>query len=351
MSISMTDCDNNGKLTNFSYSECNNECDDEIKSCRGLVYKNNVPFMKAFGYTPFYTIINIPEETKQYISNNFDKLRCFPSLEGTLLRLFYNDVNDKWYLSTHKKLNARNSRWGSKHTFGEVFDSVIPDDFYNTLDKDKFYLFILTPNNENRIVCTHFMNQVFHIATYDSNFNLSYDHDIGIQKPVEMKFENVISMYHYINTECDYTIYQGIVLCNPETQTNIKIYSNIYDSWRNIRGNTPSINFRYLELRNNEVDVHNLKVAFQDQVQNFDLYEKYLDTFARKMLNEYIQRHIKKQFKQLLPYEHYILKLAHAWHNEDRNNNKMNLKKIVDIINKQSPSFLNTIIKTYKHSN
>jgi hypothetical protein len=345
----MTDRDDDGKLTNFSYSECNNDCNDEIKSCRGLVYKNEQPFMKAFGYTPNYTTTSIPEETKLSINKNFHRIRCFPSLEGTLLRLFYNDVNDKWYLSTHKKLNGRNSRWGSKYTFGELFDSVIPPDFYTTLDKHKFYLFILTPNHENRIVCTHFMNQVFHVATYDSNFNLCYDHHIGIQKPMEIKFKDPEHMYEFINKDLDYMKYQGIVMCDPETQTNIKIYSYLYDNWRKLRGNTPSVNFRYLELRNNAVDVHNLKLMFRDNIPTFDLYEKYLDTFSRKMLNEYIQRHIKKQFKQILPYEHYILKLAHAWHNEDRNNNKMNLNKIVEIINKQSPTFLNTIIKSYKN--
>lgn len=349
MSISMTDQDNDGNLTNFSYDNCNNDSDSNIKMSRGLVYKGDTPFIKAFGYTPHYTIGCIPEDTKEYITTNFSNLRFYTSLEGTLLRLFYNDINNKWYLSTHKKLNARNSRWGSKYTFGEIFDSCIPDNFYDTLDKNMFYMFILTPNNDNRIVCKQFMNQLFHVGTYDNNFNLSYDYDIGIQKPLELKFENVDQMFKHVNT-IGHFLYQGILICDIQTQSNTKIYSTNYDKFSKLRGNTPSINYRYLELRSDPDKVSNLKSMFCDHVHNFNKYEEYLNTFANMILNEYIKRYIKKKFVELDPQVHYILKLSHAWHNEDRDNNKINIDKVKEIINKQSAIFLNKIIKTYKQN-
>ena len=348
MSISMTDSDEVGKLTNFSYNQCNNNSENELKSCRGLVYKNGQPFIKAFGYTPFYTSQNIPQETLDYINTNFNTLRFYCSLEGTLIRLFYNDVNDKWYISTHTKLDASKSRWGSKCTFGEVFNSVIPPEFYTNLDKTKFYMFILTPNETNRIVCKYLMNHVYHVGTYDSNFNLSYDYDIGVQKPLELRFDNINELFKYVDEELDCFTYQGVLICDNQTQTNIKILSNSYERWRELRGNVPSIKFRYLQLRNNETDTHNLKVLFPDFIKDFEIYEKYLDLFSRRMLEEYVNRHIKKLFKQLPPNEHYILKLAHAWHSENKDVNKINLKKIKEIINNQNPSFLNSIIKNFK---
>ena len=349
MSISMTDHDKDGNLKNFSYDYCTNNSETELKSCRGLVYKNEVPFIKSFGFTPHYTTQDIPQDTLDYIQTNFTNFRFFYSLEGTLLRLFYNDVNDKWYLSTHKKLDATNSRWGSKYTFGEIFKSSVPDSFdYNKLDKDKFYMFILTPNDTNRIVCKTFLNQVYHVGTYDKNFNLSYDYDIGVQKPSEVNFNNINEMIKFVDNNVGYFLYQGIVICDPVSQTNIKILSSNYNTLQQIRGNTPSVKFRYLEIRKDEEKVKQLKALFPDFVNDFSEYEEYIDKFANKMLGEYIQRYIKKNFKQLLPNEHYILKLAHAWHNENRNLNKINIDKIKEIINKQVPSFLNVVVKSYK---
>ena len=48
MSIKLTDSDSDGKLENFSYDFCDNSSNDDVKSARGLVYKNNYPFIKAF---------------------------------------------------------------------------------------------------------------------------------------------------------------------------------------------------------------------------------------------------------------------------------------------------------------
>lgn len=349
MSISLTDQDADGNLKNFSYDHCSNNSENELKSCRGLIYKGDTPFIKAFGYTPHHTIHDIPQETMQYITLNFDKLRFFYSLEGTLLRLFYNDVNDKWYLSTHKKIDASNSRWGSKYTFGEIFNSSVPDSFkYQNLDKDKFYMFILTPNDYNRIVCKTFLNEVYHVGTYDKNFNLSYDYDIGVPKPAEVKFNNTQELFYCVNNEIGHFLYQGIVICDPLTQTNIKLLSDSYNTLQQLRGNTPSINFRYLQIRNEDEKVKKLRELFPNFVKEFDMYEDYIDRFSNKMLHEYINRHIKKNFKQLPSNEHYIIKTAHAWHNENRDTNKISIDKIKQIINTQTPSFINSIIKLYK---
>ena len=104
--IIMTDEDPEGKLKNYCYDFCNNDSSNDIKTARGLVYKDEKPFLKSFGYTPQYTIDNIDNDIKKYIKSNIKNLNFFDSYEGTLLRLFYNDINDKWYLSTHRKLNA-----------------------------------------------------------------------------------------------------------------------------------------------------------------------------------------------------------------------------------------------------
>tara|TARA_Y100001972_G_scaffold124729_1_gene174527 strand:+ start:901 stop:1950 length:1050 start_codon:yes stop_codon:yes gene_type:complete len=349
MSVSITDHDSNGLLTNYCYDNCDNNSNSELKISRGLIYKDNKPFIKSFGYTPEFTINNIDDETKNYIITNFDNLRFFYSLEGTLLRLYWNDVNNKWYISTHKKLDARNSRWGSRYTFGEIIDTILPKSFYDTLDKQLCYLFILTPNQDNRIVCNTFLNQLFHVGTYDSQFNLTYDYDIKIQKPVELGFNSLDHLISSLNDD-SFPCYshQGILICDVQSQRNIKLLNNTYNELRNVRGNTPSILFRYLEIRMDENKKSNLKMMFPTHLEGFNIYEELIHTISRKLFNEYMNRYIKHNFKQISPSEHHILKQCHNWHHENKSENKMSKDKIYEIINKQPATLINSLIKLYR---
>tara|TARA_Y100000389_G_scaffold104296_1_gene101166 strand:+ start:140 stop:1195 length:1056 start_codon:yes stop_codon:yes gene_type:complete len=349
MSIQLTDSDSDGKLENYSYDFCDNLSNDDVKSARGLVYKNNFPFIKAFGYTPVFTQNTIHPSLIDEINNKFDKLKFYYSLEGTLIRLFYNDINDKWYMSTHKKLDASNSKWGTNITFGQLFKSCIPENFYDSLEKDKFYLFILTPNKDNRIVCNQILSQIFHVGTYDFGFNFSYDYNIGIQKPPEIKANNFNEILQTLNDPLfPYTRYQGIIISNSDTQTNIKLYNNLYDNFQKIRGNTPSIKFRYLEVRTQSDVATALKEMFVDYVKDFDDYEEKIDKYANILFIEYMKRYISKQYKTLLPNEHYIIKKAHEWHKKDKDNNKISKEKMKEMIDSEPAVFVNSLIKNTK---
>tara|TARA_Y100000591_G_C21798083_1_gene680526 strand:+ start:93 stop:1142 length:1050 start_codon:yes stop_codon:yes gene_type:complete len=349
MSVICTDHDAKGHLENFCYDKCDNKSLNDLKNTRGLIYKDNKPFVKSFGYTPEFTVNNIDEESKNYITNNFNKLRFFYSLEGTLLRLYWNDVNETWYISSHKKLDARNSRWGSKFTFGQIIDSILPPEFYDSLNKDYCYLVILTPNQDNRIVCNTYLNQLFHVGTYDKDFNLSYDFDINLQKPVELGFSSYYDLCEHLNNNTfPYYSHQGIIICDNEKQTNIKLLNDTYDQFRQVRGNTPSIMFRYLEVRNDSNNVQNLKMMFPTHIEQFNRYEHLIGVISKRLFDEYMQRYVKRNFREISPTEHFILKQAHSWHHENKIENKMNKDKIYEIINKQSPVMINSLIKLYK---
>lgn len=349
MSVSLTDQDNTGLLQTYCYDNCKIDDDDNIKISRGLIYKDNKPFIKSFGFTPEFTTQNIDKENKQYIIHNFKNFRFFHSVEGTLLRIYWNDVNEKWYISSHKKLDARNSRWGSKQTFGEIIDTILPQTFYDTLDKEYCYLFILTPNHDNRIVCNVLLNQLFHVGTYAKDFTLSFDFNINIPKPVELNFQTYDELCNYVDSqEFKYMCYQGIIICDVPKQSNIKFLNSNYNNLKNIRGNTPSIMFRYLEVRNDKNMRQALISMFPNHIQKFQQYEMFINKVTTKLFNEYMKRYIKKQFTTIVSNEHYILKLAHTWHCENKETNKISENKIYEIINKQTPVVINSLIKQYK---
>ena len=68
---------------------------------------SNLPFTPEYVTTVLPDIENIFEYT---FSNSY---------EGAIIRVFY--FKDKWFYSTHRKLDAFKSRWSSKETFGDTF--------------------------------------------------------------------------------------------------------------------------------------------------------------------------------------------------------------------------------------
>ena len=111
--IRLTDSDS--ELAMFSYTVCNENDTYMIKKCRGLIFNNNTLIVPSFGWTAEYT-----EDDKDKIStileNGVDGIRVFDSHEGCLLRVY--NFKDKWYISTHRRLDAFTSRWSSKIYWG-----------------------------------------------------------------------------------------------------------------------------------------------------------------------------------------------------------------------------------------
>ena len=340
--IKLTDEDLEGKLKNYCYINCDNKSSKEVKNCRGLVYRDDKPFLKSFGYTPTYTLNDIPKDI------NFENCRFFESYEGTLLRLFYNDINNKWYLSTHRKLDARNSFWGSQETFSSRFNSIISEDDYNKLDKNYYYMFLITPNKNNRIVCNKNLNRVIHVGTYDKNFNLSYDYDVMVQRPNEYIFNNYEEFKLAVES-VDINSLQGIIISNIKTQTNIKILNSEYKKLSDIRGNTASIKFRYLELRCDKEKKMLLYNLYPDSIKKFEEYEDILIKIVNNVFHNYIKRFIKHQYTTVTPEEYVIIKDCHNWHKLDKENNKITKGKVIEILNNQTAVHLNRLIKLYKN--
>ena len=342
--VIMTDEDLEGKLQNYCYTFCENNSTNDIKNSRGLVYRDGQPFLKSFGYTPQYTFDTIDEETLKFIKDNFKDFKFFESYEGTLLRLFFNDINNKWYLSTHRKLNAVKSRWGSGDTFGQQFNKIIPEDMYEKFDKNYNYMFIMTPNKNNRIVCTN-TDSLYHIGTYDKNFNLSTDYDIGVQRPLQFEFEEFKDFEKHIEYQVDITKTQGMIIHHPQTQTNIKMYNKKYYDYFKVRNNVPSIMFRYLQVRTDEEMNKKMMELYPDHHNRFIEYENKLSDISSNLYYKYMDRFVKKIYTTVSPPENAILKMCHGWHLRDKAHNKISVANVMKVINSAAPELLNKLVK------
>ena len=176
----------------------------------------------------------------------------------------------------------------------------------------------------------------------------SFDVDVGVERPKEIEFESFQSMTDYVEG-ISIENYQGVIIFDGNVQ--YKILNSNYVELFNIRGNEPSIKFRYLQVRNNVKHVNDIYYLYPRYADKFDEYEDILSRLARSINNNYVRRFIKKKYV-IVPKEQYqVMKECHEWHLQDRERNRISLNKVTDIINQQNATSLNRMIRKFIEEN
>jgi hypothetical protein len=170
--------------------------------------------------------------------------------------------------------------------------------------------------------------------------------DNGVAKPATRTFATVEDLVKYVET-IDHKRLQGVIVLKDDKP--VKIVNNVYQTFFLVRGNEPSVKFRYLQIRNSDQMVRAIHVLYPEHADEFAEYENILYNAARNIHSCYIRRFIRKEYSVVSKEEHYIVKECHAWHLNDRANNKVTLEKVLSMLDVQSAVFLNRLIKTYKN--
>jgi hypothetical protein len=355
--VRKVDSDDNVDL--FCYSACSSDDIDTIKECRGIVFNGDELVLNAFSYTSEYTT----NEVEMFEPLLNDQCRFFDSYEGSIIRVFYN--SNKWYVSTHRRLDAFRSKWSSKQSFGEIFvqaleheqersaefNDLLPDNdnnvmerYLSTLNRDFKYMFLVQNIDDNRIVCKATDKaRVFHVGTYTQDgFDLS--HQVGIPYPTELSFDSVDELIEHVDNG-NVSRIQGVIVFDGNKQ--FKVLNQQYKHYFDIRGNEPSIKFRYLQLRMDNTKREDLIYLYPTHSNTFDIYEDAIYDLVIQIKNAYIKRFINKETVTMPTEEYSIMKLIHGWHLEDRAANHISTSVVRDIMNKQSPTKLNRMIRRF----
>jgi hypothetical protein len=363
-SVRLVDSDPESGLDLFCYVSCKKNDSDLLKQCRGVIFEGNDLVLKSFPFTIEYT-----ENDNEEILKNINLSDCmvYDSYEGSIIKIFY--FKNKWFVSTNRKLDAFRSKWSSKESFGFFFNKALEYQFevnerlrenvpYNKevdnpiqaltsiLDTNKQYMFLLLNNGENRIVCNEPSEpSVYHVGTF-INESLSVDEDIYIPYPKLHNFSSLDEIYEYVDS-VDYKVKQGVHIFAPNN-VQYKILNLDYQELYTARGNEPSINYRYLQVRMDSKKNEMLRFLYPQNIQSFDDYENILYDVSKKIYDGYVKRFIKKQFVTLPAEEFKVMSLAHEWHQSDRTNNRISNAKIIELLNDQTPTNLNRIIRRIK---
>lgn len=363
--IKLVDRDEETGLEQFCYVKCHNGDSDFLKRCRGLVYSGERLILKSFPYTVEYTDKDI--EKLQNIFTNMKTWSFFPSFEGALIRVFY--FEGKWFLSTHRKLDAFRSKWSSSKSFGEIFvdsidsernfnlkfkekleqsDSNILNNFYNSLDKRYKYMFLLLNTSENRIVCKppqDCQNKIFHVGTFLEDDTFSFNVDCGLPSPKRLEFTELQSLLKFVS-EVNISQSQGVIAFSDSGE-QIKIVNSSYMELFRVRGNEPSVKFRYLQVRRDNNMRTSLYQLYPEHVKTFDNYENIIHKIAVGIYNAYVDRFIRKEYVVVGKEEYAVVSECHSWYLSDRQHNKISLEKVKEVLDRQNPVNLNTMIRRY----
>lgn len=336
--------DDDGVVQIYSYLECEQNSPDELKQCRGLVFSGEKMVLRSFGFTPEYN-----ETEVQSIETPISNYRFFEAEEGCLLRMFYVEQNQKWYLATHRKLDAFKSRWSNDRSFGDMFldalAEVVPEVareelftyLTDQLDQLQSYFFLLRNTRENRIVCEGSDKPcVYHVGTLGTDDVFHTDTNISglFQKPHALEFKTWIEVGEYVRSVNPKKL-QGVVGFSA-TGAEVKVVNSLYQKYFDVRGNESNIKYRYLQLRSKPEQMQIFLELYADKLSTFVEIEQAIAGFAMVIHQAYIMRYVNKEYV-VVPKDHYkIMQECHSLYMTDRVNNRITPQLLTWIMAKES---------------
>lgn len=354
---------NNEEKIKFSANDSNNNhlFEDELRRYRGTIIENKTnKIVKEGSFFPYEFTTSEKEkciEKMENLNHKLEDMKIEYSYEGTIIRIFYYK---KWYISTHRKLNAERSKWGSQTSFKFLFEEGLKKD-YNLTIKDLLlklnlrcsYTFIIMANSNTRFVCIpNHSKHVYFINSNDEDFNHTTEINRLLKPQVTVNtIDNIFSIVNGLS----HLDYQGLLLIH-KNGSQYRIISDKYARLFKVRNNEQSIPYRYLQLKNqnDHESIQLLKTLFPEYINTFESYDKLVLKLADIIYNEYN----KRKERSLLPndlttVQHIDQKLYLFIKNKllsIQNNILITPEKILELLWSEEPSNLNHMIRMVRYN-
>jgi hypothetical protein len=338
-------------LTVSHFTDCDYNSPSEIKEMRGIIKDEDIVVCKSFAFTPELREDHpeLPKLLEPFLSS---QSKVFQSLEGTLLRIWFREVSGhpnggEWFLSTHRKLDAFFSRWGSDSTYGEHFvytllraANIYPvlqnistfEEYANLLKKNKVYVLLLRTSKDNRVVCTSEpYTTLYTVGAFDRQRNFEFEYPNQVPETIfpsipEINIEpwtvegirsSVQSVKHFE--------YQGVIFIDEKGNT-LKILNNVYEEMVKLRGNVPNVLLRYIQLRNgNDTDqAVRYQELYKDFSSEFMTFERVINEISHHIHKKYIVRFVHHKLAVVPPEQYQLIRELHQQYIENK-------KKIVTL--------------------
>lgn len=258
------DSDNNGLSLYFMERE---EADGRERTIILDTDNEDTIVMKGLPHPDEYVYGDFPRDIGRILALRYTKV--YASYEGTMIHVFYH--NNKWYTSTHKKLDAFKSYWADNtNRFGASFarglmsvlrhgecetdeelKAFLIEVYDKYLNKDLKYSFLLPPISSERVGSKPIVEwpRPVNVMVRSSDFGVMEDHDTfpGMFYPRIQTNSTAVFMNKVASSNPDFL--QGLYVRFPGRPLQIKVYSRQYYDRMTIRANTASLKVRYMFVR------------------------------------------------------------------------------------------------------
>ena len=358
--VILVDQDEKSDLTLYSYTKCSNADSVIIKSCRSVVFTSgeNGPKLVSLGF-PYADEYAASSPELPSVLADFKSYLFTPAYEGTLLRMFFH--NGKWFLTTNRKLSAYHSKWSSRDSFGTIFEKALDslgmtmETLQGKLSQDLQYMFLLRNTFENRIVSdppAENEPKVYHVGTLVTGSGMfpetSRVNIPGFPRPDVLEFIDLNALVTFVSGMPPKK-FQGVIAHSPGG-VQIKIMNDEYQKLSQVRGNCPSVKYRYLEARMDRDMVSNLYAMYPEMVPIFEEYESILHDIAGYIHKAYLRRFVTKpkQFVTVPTQEYAVLSACHQHYLSNPRKNQVTLARVIAKLNEQPATSLNRMIRRHQ---
>ncbi len=333
-------------LSVHHFTDCDYTSPSDIKEVRGIIKDNDIIVCKSFAFTPELREDHpeLPRLLDPFLKG---QSKVFQSLEGTLLRIWFRKAENhpsggEWFLSTHRKLDAFFSRWGSDLTYGEYFictllraSKVYPElnevttfeSYANRLCKDKVYLLLLRTSKENRVVCTsQEETTLYTVGAFDRSREFAFRYPSQVPETIfpsipeiDINSWTIEGVRSAVQSVCPFE-YQGIIFINESGET-LKVLNGSYEEMVQLRGNVPNVLLRYIQLRNSNQPEQAIRYQelYQDFRNEFLTFERVFREISFNLHKKYIVRFVHHKLAVVPPEQYQILRELHQQYLTNKN--------------------------------
>lgn len=257
------------------------------------------------------------DEIEQYSSKqdgDGDGIHYEEFVDGVMINVFWDEPNNAWQYATRSNIGADIRFYLQSEgnlTFRAMFEEALKEDSIdlNVLPKSYCYSFVLQ-HPLNRIVApvekphavlveahciTDMIVTIYPHGSTDDDKELREIIDVhGIPIPKTYTYKNIREATdHHASRNTDFGCV-GIILKNYRKGWRAKIRNPVYEEVKQLRGNSPKLQFLYLTLRHSG-NVSKYLRFFKEHSDDFENYRNQVHNFTQNLYVNYVDCFIKKK--------------------------------------------------------
>lgn len=316
---------------------------------KGLVFDHSEKKIMGNFSTPIEIVV--PQEN--VLSEDIFPADAYESIEGTLIRVYY--FLGEWRISTNGKLDAFQSFWAEKNSFGELFEKCIVDIsgtpldvFLQSLDTSLKYLFILPTTGLNRIGTLPSTERpnLFLVGVESMDGTLLRGNELESIK-LERNLWSFCRKFRLENMEqlLNTVVVDKINLIIYKNEEIFKYISQEYKCRCDLRNNEMDVGLRYIQLLKNAPENCSDFRKMYPEINFSTQYEEPLRLIAKFIHTSYMKRYIKKEYVHIPKIYFLIMTQCHQQYTSSRQ--KTTLSSVRETILNKDPKFILSLIRNF----